>query len=102
MVDKEAQSDVGLQFSQAAGRRHSFAEDPLVDALWVAVVALTAELSVTRTRLDTLERLLETDGILARERVEAYEPGDDVAEERARGQEELLARVFRRFAQGFK
>ena len=99
---KQSEGEIGLEFSQASGRRHAFAEDPLVDAVWVAVVALTAELSVTRTRLDTLERLLEADGTLSRERIEAYEPGDDVASERAQSQQEILARVFRRFAQGFK
>lgn len=99
---QESVGGIGLEFSQASGRRQAFAKDPLVDALWVAVVALTAELSVTRTRLDTLERLLEADGTLSRDRVEAYEPGEDVASERARSQQEVLARVFRRFAQGFR
>lgn len=100
--NKALEGDTGLEFSQASGKRHAFAEDPLVDALWVSVVALTAELSVTRTRLDTLERLLAADGTLSRERIEAYEPEDAVSSERSRWQQDMLARVFRRFAQGFR
>lgn len=52
-----------LMAGPPAGNRHiSFLNDPVVDQLMRAVVTLTAELSVTRDRLNALELVLANQG----------------------------------------
>jgi hypothetical protein len=80
------------------GRRPEFTDDPMLDRLYSVTLALVAELAVTRTRLDTVERLLARRAVLSDEEIEAYR-ADDAAEAEARGrlQAEYLERVFREF-----
>lgn len=59
------------------------------------VMALAGEVSVLRERLDTVERLAETKGILSIEEIETYQPDDQVAQEREQWRADYLARVLR-------
>ncbi len=79
----------------ARGRRPEFTGDPLTERLFGITLALTAELAVTRERLDTLERVLLRRAVVDGAEIERFEP--TAAEAAARGQwhEEYLARVFR-------
>jgi hypothetical protein len=79
----------------AKGKRPVYFEDSQVDKLLVIVMALTGEVSVLRERLDTLERLLETKGILSISEIEAYQPDDLVAKEREQWRADYIARVLR-------
>ena len=53
------------------------------------------ELAVTRQRIDTLERLLEAKGMLARSEIDAFAPDPAAAAERGLWTQEYLARVLR-------
>lgn len=79
----------------AKGERPQSFSDPAIDTLLGVVMSLVAELSVTRDRLETLERLLETRGVLAREAIEAYEMTADEKAVRAASRAEYLDRVLR-------
>jgi len=83
----------------AKGRRPFFMKDPDVDRLLAMVTALTAELSVTRDRLDTVERLAVQGLPATPDNIEAYrlEPEVEAAREAARAT--MLDRVFRILAQ---
>jgi hypothetical protein len=58
----------------AKGKRPQYFEDPAVDKLHLMVMALIEELSVTRDRLDTVERLIEKHGLFEVNEVEDYFP----------------------------
>ncbi len=79
----------------ASGRRPEFTGDPLLEHLFAMNLALVTELSVTRERLDSLERLLERAAILPRQQIESFEPTAADAEERGQWQQQYLSRVFR-------
>lgn len=77
------------------GERPFFFQDPAIDQLLGMMLALSAELSVTRDRLDTIERLLESKGALGRDEIEGYRPGVAVADERQQQHQEYLQRILR-------
>lgn len=79
----------------AKGERPQNFSDPAIDTLLGVVMSLVAELSVTRDRLETLERLLEARGVLARETIEAHEMTAAEKAERAAGRSQYLERVLR-------
>jgi signal transduction histidine kinase len=85
--------------ARAKGGRPVFFEDPAVDRLTSLAMALAAELSATRERLDTVERLLEAGGSLSREAVENYAPDRQAGEERGLATRAYIARVMRGFQQ---
>lgn len=80
---------------RAKGERPYFFDDPAIDQLHAMFLALAAELSVAYDRIDTLERLLDQQGVLKRETVESYRPDDAVEAARATRRNEYLARLFR-------
>ena len=72
-------------------------DDPAVDQLYAAYVALATELSVAFDRIDTLERLLETQSGLSREAIREYQPTDSISAERQQHRAELAERLLRPF-----
>ncbi len=79
------------------GRRPYYFDDPAIDQLYSAHLALATELAVALDRLDALERVLETDGRLKRDDVEQYRPGEQAAAERAEKRARLVERLLRPF-----
>jgi len=79
----------------AKGRRPYFMKDPDVDRLLAIVTALAAEVSVTRERLDTVERLAAEGLPATPENIERYEPPPEVQTAREISRAALLDRVFR-------
>jgi hypothetical protein len=59
------------------------------------VTELTGQLSITRERLDTLERLVDKAGVVNRADIESFQADTDAAEERQGIRYRLIARVFR-------
>lgn len=84
-----------LAGKRAKGRRPAFFDDPAVDRLLSIVMALVAELSVLRERQDTVERLLEAKGVLARADIEAFEPDAGAGLERGSATRAYIMRVMR-------
>lgn len=72
-------------------------DDPAVDQLYAAYVALATELSVAFDRIDTLERLLEAQSGLSREAIREYQPTDSISAERQQHRAELAERLLRPF-----
>lgn len=79
----------------ARGRRPEFTGDPMTERLFGITLALTAELAVTRERLDTLERVLMRRAVVDGAEIERFEPTAAEAESRGQWHAEYLARVFR-------
>lgn len=81
------------------GRRPAYFDDPAVDRLLSLSMALVAEVSVLRERLDTVERLLDARGGLSRADIEAYMPDAVAGAERGEATRAYIARVMRGFQQ---
>jgi len=94
-VNKIAVSKPAPLARAAKGRKPQYFADPATDKLLSMVLALTQELSVARDRIDTLERLLAREGVLAAQTVEDYLPTAEEASERGERRAAMLRRVFR-------
>jgi hypothetical protein len=80
--------------AKPAGKRPYFL-DQEVERVLAITLAVAQELAVARQRIDTLERLLENKGVLARDQIDTYAPGADAAVERGMWTQEYLTRIFR-------
>jgi hypothetical protein len=74
--------------------RPRFLADASNEKLWDVVVALSSELSATRSRLDALERILAAQGALPAGGVEAWEPSTAAGVERVHELQDYTRRVF--------
>ena len=77
------------------GKRPAFFTDPDMDQMMTFVLELMAEVSTLRDRLDTVERLLDQQGTLGRDAVEAFRVDDKVEAERASWRQGFIKRVLR-------
>ncbi len=80
---------------KAKGKKPTFFADPQADKVLAIVMALAGEVSVLRERLDTVERVLDTKGVLTRQDIETYRPDDSATEERERWRADYLDRLLR-------
>jgi hypothetical protein len=96
LSDPQAPVDwIALSARKAKGKRPAYFDDPAIDRLLSIAMALAAELSVTRERLDTLERLLEARGGPTQAEIEAFRPDRDAAYRRGLATREYVARILR-------
>lgn len=79
------------------GHRPQVFNDPAVDQLYAAYVALATELAVAFERIDTLERLLERHAGVSREHIEGFVADPATAEARAVRRADLAARLLKPF-----
>jgi predicted nucleic acid-binding Zn-ribbon protein len=79
---------------KAKGKRPQFLA-PEGDRMLSMLMALVGEVSVMRERMDTIERLLDTKGMIGRADIENYEPDLEIGRERNVLIREYLARVMR-------
>jgi hypothetical protein len=77
-----------------AGRRPYFLGREAERVLAITM-AVAQELAVARQRIDTLERLLQSKGVLEAGAIDAFDPSPAAAAERALWNQEYLARVLR-------
>lgn len=80
--------------AKPAGKRPYFL-DVQVERVMAITMAVVQELAVTRMRVDSLERLLERKGLMARSELEAFAPTPPEATERGLWTQEYIARVLR-------
>jgi hypothetical protein len=80
--------------AKPAGKRPYFLH-PEVERVMAITMAVAQELAVARDRLDTLERLLESKGLVFRDEIETFEPTPAAAAERGLWIQEYLARILR-------
>lgn len=85
---------VEIKSTNMAARPHFF-DNPESDEFVAIVLALTSELAVVQDRADTLERILESKGLLDRQELESFRPDAALTEERKAKHSDYLRRIFR-------
>ena len=86
---------VGVRISRTAkGQRPQNFSDPAIEKVLGIALSLASEVSVLRDRLDTIERLIENQGVFPRSAIERYEPSREEKAERAARRVEYLDRVL--------
>lgn len=95
MMDLDSIDPIALAGTRAKGKRPQFFKDPDVERVLSIAMVIAMEHAVTRQRLDALERVLESKGVLGRSEIEQFQP--DAAAEAERGQwmQAYIARVLR-------
>lgn len=79
----------------AKGKKPLYFSDPAIDKLLWITMTLMEELSVTRDRLDTVERLLERRRLLRRRDIESYVPRGEAERERGARRAAYVDRMLR-------
>ena len=79
----------------AKGKRPRYFSDPAIDKLHAIVMSLIGELSVTRDRLDALERILDANGTLSQKDIDAWEPDAESEAERQAKRTAYIGRLMR-------
>jgi hypothetical protein len=79
------------------GHRPQLFDDPAIDQLHAAFVALATELAVAFDRIDTLERLLEERAGVTRTDIDAYQPDEKAQAARAARRADIADRLLRPF-----
>tara|TARA_B100001741_G_scaffold219850_1_gene182370 strand:+ start:135 stop:491 length:357 start_codon:yes stop_codon:yes gene_type:complete len=80
---------------KAKGKRPQYFEDPAVDKLHLMLMAVMEELSVTRDRMDTIERLIEDKGLFKRNSIDNFKPTPEAEIERTQQRLQYISRVMR-------
>lgn len=89
---------LALAGAKPKGKRPYFLDNPDVERVMAITMAVAQELAVTRERLDTVERLLETKGITQAD-IETFQPTPEQADSRGAWNQEYLARILRIYQQ---
>lgn len=79
------------------GVRPYYFDDPTVDQLHAALLALTSELAVAFDRIDSLERQLAARGVVPAGSIDAYRPDQAAATARAERHAKLADRILKPF-----
>ncbi len=79
----------------AKGKKPQYFSDPAIDKLLWMTVTLMEELSVTRDRLDTVERLLAKKRVLKASEVDLWRPDPKSATERDARRKAFVDRMMR-------
>lgn len=93
---------IALAAKRAKGKRPEYFDDPAVDRILSIVMALVAEVSVLKQRLDTVERLLESSGTVTRADIEGFVADKQAAYERGVETKAYIARVMRGVSQAME
>lgn len=80
---------------RAKGKRPAYFDEPATDRILSIVMALAGEVAVNRERLDTIERLLDTNGTISRADIEAFVPDAQAGYDRGLLHREFVARILR-------
>ena len=79
----------------AKGKRPVFMPaEPIAERTLAVVSALVTELAVMRERIDTLERLADSKGLVRTAEIEDFAPDSRVLAERERWRQAYMDRVF--------
>lgn len=84
-----------LANAKSQGKRPEYFDDPMAEQSFSISMALMAELAVARERIDTLERLLVSKGLLSENDVDYFVPNEEEGQERQQAQVEYSARILR-------
>ena len=81
------------------GKRPKIYEDQGLDHLMAMTTALIQEVAVLRDRVDLVERVAESKGIILQDEIEAFELSQDALEARELWRTKYLGRIFAIFEQ---
>lgn len=95
MTDTSKLDNIDLAGTRAKGARPFYFDNPDIDRLLSIIMAVAMEHAVTRQRLDALERLIESKGLLGCEELDQYAPDTDAEGERTQWTKEYIARILR-------
>lgn len=79
------------------GHQPQYFDDPAIDQLHSALLALATELSVAFDRIDTLEQILEQRAGVARAEIDAFVPDDAAVARRTARRSDIAERLLRPF-----
>jgi hypothetical protein len=79
----------------AKGKKPQYFADPATDKLLWMTLTLMEELSVTRDRLDTVERLLAKRRLVSAKEIDSWQPDAVAAQERAARRSAYVDRMMR-------
>lgn len=79
----------------AKGKAPVYLDERAIDNLYTIVITMAQENAVLRDRLDTVERLLDEQGTLARQSIEDYVPDTEAAAERDARNAAYIAKILR-------
>ena len=79
----------------AKGKKPQYFSDPAIDKLLWMTVSLMEELSVTRDRLDAVERLLAKKRVLRTKDIELFKPDAKAVADRDTRRAAFVARIMR-------
>jgi hypothetical protein len=74
--------------------------DPTEDHLLGMIAALASEVTILRERIDTLERLTESAGVLSRQDIETFTPTPEASTERDALRRRSIEKIFRPLRDG--
>lgn len=94
-IDASVVNDILMAGDKSKGARPYFFEDPAVERVLNIAMAVATEVAVVRERMDTIERLLESKGVLLQSEIENFVPTDEQAEERQLWHARFAARIMR-------
>lgn len=97
----------GLDPTQAAllanakpkGKRPAYFKDTMAENHFSITMSVVAELAVARERIDSLERILISKGLLSKDEIERFIPDEQAAQDRQLAQVEYSTRIFRSMQQ---
>lgn len=81
------------------GKRPQYFSSTMSEHSLSISIALMAELAVARERIDSLERILVSKGVLAKDEIEKFIPTEEQGEARQIAQVEYSARILRSLQQ---
>ncbi len=79
------------------GHRPYYFDDPAIDQLHSAVLALTGELAVALDRIDSLERQLAARGVVPADAIDSYQPDASASQARMQRYTALADRILKPF-----
>ncbi len=86
-------SDVKLR-RNARGKRPQFYGEPALDTVTSMVMVLASELSVTRDRLDTIERIARKKNLILADEINDFEFDQAALAEREQRRQDFMDRLF--------
>ncbi len=94
-IDASGVNDILMAGDKSKGGRPYFFNSAETERVMNIAMAIAAEVAVVRERIDTIERLLQTSGVLRQSDIEAFVPTDEAAEERQLWHARYAARILR-------
>jgi hypothetical protein len=98
----DASTIASMANAKSKGQRPAYFSNAMDEQHYAMTMALVAELASARERIDTLERVLISKGLLSDSDIEDYRPDFEAGKERQLAQAQYSARIFRPMQQAIE